>query len=59
MIVSNVMHRRSASADERMIHDARGTYVSSGPYNTRTIKRRATRRERREARQEIRDSRQW
>jgi hypothetical protein len=59
MIVSNVVHRRSASADERMIHDARGTYVSSSPYHTRTIKRRTARRERREARQEVRDSRQW
>jgi hypothetical protein len=59
MIVSNVQRRRSASIDERMIHDERGSYVSSSPYNTRTIKRRVTRRERREAKQGVRDSRQW
>lgn len=59
MIVSNSQHRRSANIDERMIHDARGTYVSSGPYSTRTIKRLVARRERRETRKEIRDPRQW
>lgn len=59
MIASNVQRRRSANADERMIHDARGTYVSSSPYNTRVVKKRTARRERREVRAEIRNSRQW
>lgn len=59
MIVSNVQRRRSADIDERMIHDERGSYVSSGPYNTRVTKRRVARRERREAKSEVRDPRQW
>jgi len=59
MQISNVQPRRSADFDERMIHEDRGGYVSSSPYHTRIIKRRAARRERREAKAEVRDSRQW
>jgi len=47
-------NRRSANFDERMIHEDRGSYVSSSPYHTRTIKKQVTRRERRESRVDLR-----
>lgn len=53
--MANVQRRRSANIDERMIHEDRGSYVSSSPYHTRVIKKRVTRRERREAKRELRN----
>ncbi len=54
MFISNVERRISADFDERMIHEERGSYVSSSPYHTRVTKRRVARRERREIRAALR-----
>lgn len=47
--------RGSANIDERMIHENRGSYVSSSAYHTRTVKRRVARRERRESKVDVRN----
>jgi hypothetical protein len=60
MFISNVESRKTATADERMVHASdRGTFVSSGARNTRVTKRDTVRRVRRQTKTELRDSRTW
>jgi len=58
MDVSNHRRRGGATAEERQVHTRdRHAYVSAGPYNTRKVKRATSKRERREARAELRNPR--